>query len=75
MARAVEGLPVKADYALIDGNRMPRLPVPGETIVKGDGLSMSIACASILAKVTDHVMMELDRNTPSTSSPSIKVRN
>lgn len=34
MARAVEGLPVKADYALIDGNRMPRLPIPGETIVK-----------------------------------------
>ena len=65
MARAVEGLPVKADYALIDGNRMPRLPVPGETIVKGDGLSMSIACASILAKVTrDHVMMELDQKYP-----------
>ena len=65
MARAVEGLPVKADYALIDGNRMPRLPIPGETIVKGDGLSMSIACASILAKVTrDHVMMEWDQRYP-----------
>lgn len=65
MARAVEGLPVKADYALIDGNRMPRLHIPGETIVKGDGLSMSIACASILAKVTrDHVMMELDQKYP-----------
>lgn len=65
MARAVEGLSVKADYALIDGNRMPKLPIPGETIVKGDGLSMSIACASILAKVTrDHVMMELDRKYP-----------
>ncbi len=65
MVRAVEGLPVKADYALIDGNRMPRLPIPGETIVKGDGLSMSIACASILAKVTrDHVMMEWDQRYP-----------
>ncbi|RGQ43766.1 ribonuclease HII [[Clostridium] leptum] len=65
MARAVEGLSVKADYALIDGNRMPRLSVPGETIVKGDGLSMSIACASILAKVTrDHVMMEWDQRYP-----------
>lgn len=65
MSRAVEGLSVKADYALIDGNRMPRLPIPGETIVKGDGLSMSIACASILAKVSrDHVMMELDQKYP-----------
>lgn len=65
MSRAVEGLSVKADYALIDGNRMPRLSIPGETIVKGDGLSMSIACASILAKVSrDHVMMELDQKYP-----------
>lgn len=65
MSRAVEGLSVKADYALIDGNRMPRLSIPGETIVKGDGLSMSIACASILAKVSrDHVMLELDQKYP-----------
>ncbi len=43
MRRAVEALPVPADYALIDGNRMPPLSIPGETIIKGDALSMSIA--------------------------------
>lgn len=65
MGRAVAGLSVKADYALIDGNRMPRLAISGETIIKGDGLSMSIACASILAKVSrDHVMMEMDQKYP-----------
>lgn len=61
MRRAVEGLPVPADYALVDGNRMPLLPVQGETIVKGDALSASIAAASILAKVSrDRLMRELD---------------
>ena len=52
MKRAVEGLDVSADYAMIDGNRMPRLDLPGECVVKGDAQSMSIACASILAKVS-----------------------
>lgn len=52
MKRAVEGLDVSADYAMIDGNRMPRLDIPGECVVKGDAQSMSIACASILAKVS-----------------------
>ena len=60
MRRAVEALPVPADYALIDGNRMPPLSIPGETIIKGDALSMSIAAASILAKVSrDHYMEEM----------------
>ena len=45
MKRAVEGLDVKADYAMIDGNKMPQLDIDGETIVKGDAKSMSIACA------------------------------
>lgn len=52
MKRAVEGLSVKADYAMIDGNRLPKLAIDSEYIVKGDAKSMSIACASILAKVS-----------------------
>lgn len=66
MCRAVEGLQIPADFALIDGNRAPTgLSVPCRTVVKGDGLSMSIAAASVLAKVSrDHVMLELDREYP-----------
>lgn len=65
MKRAVEGLPVKADYALIDGNRMPPLDINGETVIKGDSLSMSIAAASIIAKVTrDRLMLEIDKEYP-----------
>ena len=61
MRRAVEELPVPADYALVDGNRMPPLAIPGETIVKGDASSASIAAASILAKVSpDRVMKMMD---------------
>ena len=52
MKRAVEGLDVRADYAMIDGNRMPGLSIGAECIVKGDAKSMSVACASILAKVS-----------------------
>ena len=52
MRKAVEGLDVPADYALIDGNRMPALSIDGETIIKGDANSPSIAAASILAKVS-----------------------
>lgn len=52
MKRAVEGLKVKADYALIDGNRLPALDITAEYVIKGDAKSMSIAAASILAKVS-----------------------
>ena len=52
MKRAVEGLSVKADFAMIDGNRLPQLDIDAEYIIKGDAKSMSIACASILAKVS-----------------------
>lgn len=52
MKRAVVGLHIKADYAMIDGNRLPNLEIPSEYIIKGDAKSMSIACASILAKVS-----------------------
>ena len=65
MRRACEGLSVRPDYALIDGNRMPPLDIPGETIVKGDACSANIAAASILAKVSrDRLMMELDKLYP-----------
>ena len=65
MKRAVEGLEVKADYAMIDGNKMPPLDIDGETIVKGDAKSMSIACASILAKVSrDRLLYEYAKEYP-----------
>ncbi len=65
MKKAVEGLSVPVDYALIDGNRMPPLDIDGETVIKGDALSPSIAAASILAKVSrDRFMLELDEKYP-----------
>ncbi|MGN0473708.1 MAG: ribonuclease HII [Acutalibacteraceae bacterium] len=66
MSKAVEGLPITPDICLIDGNRKPpQIEIPCQTIVKGDGLSASIACASILAKVSrDRFMLELDKQYP-----------
>jgi ribonuclease HII len=65
MRRAVEGLPVKADFALIDGNCSRGFEIPTQTIVKGDAKSMSVAAASILAKVTrDRLMLTYDEKYP-----------
>ena len=65
MKRAVEGLDVKADYAMIDGNRLPDLDIDCEYIVKGDAKSMSVACASILAKVSrDRLLYEYAKEYP-----------
>ncbi len=66
MNRAIEGLNIPADFALIDGNRVPTdISVPCETVVKGDAKSASIAAASILAKVTrDRLMLEEDEKYP-----------
>ena len=66
MNRAIEGLTIKPDFALIDGNRVPRgIKIPCETIVKGDSKSMSVAAASVLAKVTrDRLMLEYDKKYP-----------
>lgn len=65
MQRAVESLSIKPDYILIDGNRSPYFTVPSEAIVKGDRLSISIAAASIVAKVTrDRMMDELHTSWP-----------
>lgn len=66
MNRAVDGLEIKPDYALIDGNRIPKgIKIPCQTIVKGDSKSCSISAASILAKVTrDRLMLEYDKKYP-----------
>lgn len=66
MNRAIEGLTVKPDFALIDGNRTPRgIRIPCQTLVKGDSKSCSIAAASVLAKVTrDRLMLEYDNKYP-----------
>ena len=65
MKKAVEGLSVPADYAMIDGNRLPDLSIPCECIVKGDARSMSVAAASILAKVTrDRLMLRYAEEYP-----------
>ena len=65
MRRAVEGLGITLDIALIDGNREPELNCPVRTVVKGDGLSASIAAASILAKVSrDRYMAEIAEKYP-----------
>ena len=65
MERAITSLPVKADFALIDGNRAKAFGIPLETVVGGDGRSASIAAASILAKVSrDDYMLEMAKNYP-----------
>ena len=65
MKRAVEGLSVKADFAMIDGNKKPPLEIPCEAIVKGDAKSESVAAASILAKVSrDRYMLEMAEKYP-----------
>jgi ribonuclease HII len=61
MCRAIEQLSVTPVVALVDGNHPFALPCPVRTVVGGDGLSLSIAAASILAKTArDRVMVELD---------------
>ncbi len=66
MNRAIDGLSLKADFALIDGNRVPKaISVDCETVVKGDSKSCSIAAASILAKVTrDRLLLEYAAKYP-----------
>jgi len=65
MVRAFAGLPAKADAALIDGLPVKDFPAPQRALVKGDSLSLSIAAASILAKVTrDRLMIDFGREYP-----------
>ena len=65
MRRAAEGLPGGVDFCLIDGLPVPGFPLPSRSIVKGDARCLSIAAASILAKVwRDHYMQDLHRQHP-----------
>lgn len=65
MAEGLQLLPVKPGLALIDGNCAPKINCPTRTVVKGDAVSVSIAAASIVAKVTrDRMMAELDTQFP-----------
>ena len=66
MCRAVQGLPCPPDHVLVDGNRIPRdLAGSAEAVVKGDAHSLSIAAASIVAKVwRDRLMVDLAQQHP-----------
>ena len=65
MKRAVEGLGLKPDLALIDGNKLPELECESRYVIHGDAVSASIAAASILAKVSrDRYMCRLDEQYP-----------
>ena len=66
MHEAVEALEIKPNYVLVDGNIIPKqLKCPAIAIVKGDGLSLSIAAASVIAKVArDKLMMDLAQHYP-----------
>ncbi len=66
MRNSISKLEFEPDYVLIDGNRLPEgLPENSKCIIGGDGLSRSIAAASVLAKVTrDHLMVNLDKFYP-----------
>lgn len=65
MRRAVAGLEIKPDIALVDGNKKPGLDIAEQTIVKGDSKSANIAAASIIAKVSrDRYMLEMAEKYP-----------
>ncbi len=65
MQRAIEGLAVAPEFALIDGNRVPNLPMAAQAVVKGDLRVAEISAASIIAKVVrDQEMEELDKQFP-----------
>lgn len=65
MAQSIAALKLRPRLALVDGNRCPRLALPARPIVKGDAKCLSIAAASIIAKVTrDRMMVELAERCP-----------
>ena len=65
MRRAIDGLGIKADFALIDGNVSRDFQIDAKAVISGDATSPSIAAASILAKVTrDRMCIELDAAYP-----------
>lgn len=65
MKRAVEGLAIQPEKILVDGKFCPKVSMPAEAIIKGDGRVACISAASIIAKVTrDREMSELDKTYP-----------
>ena len=65
MARALQNIEPVPEYALVDGLAVKGLPCPSHAIIKGDSKSLSIAAASIIAKVTrDRIMKEMDKQYP-----------
>ncbi|WP_386692711.1 MULTISPECIES: ribonuclease HII [unclassified Lonepinella] len=65
MQRAVKSLKIQPHFVLVDGNRIPDLPMPSQAVVKGDSKVAEISAASILAKVArDQEMVELDQQFP-----------
>lgn len=65
MRKAIEAMPVKPEHLLVDAVKIPGITIPQRSIVKGDAKSISIAAASIVAKVTrDRMMVELDKQYP-----------
>ena len=65
MQRAINTLKIRPHFVLVDGNRIPKLDMPAQAVVKGDSLVAEISAASILAKVArDQEMVELDLQFP-----------
>jgi len=65
MRRAVEALPIAAEHALVDGNKLPKLPCSATAIIGGDAIEPCISAASIVAKVVrDKEMQEMDKRYP-----------
>lgn len=65
MKKAISKMKVKPDYVLTDAMPIPDYPIPVKPIIHGDALSLSIAAASVLAKVTrDHILYDLDKKYP-----------
>lgn len=65
MAQAIGSLAVPPQFLLVDALKLPQIALPQKAIIDGDKLSLSIACASIIAKVArDHLMIELDKEHP-----------
>ncbi|WP_085907339.1 ribonuclease HII [Kiloniella majae] len=65
MQRAISNLSITPQAILVDGNKIPKLPYPAKAVIKGDSISLSIAAASIIAKVNrDHQMFELSIQYP-----------
>jgi len=71
MQRAVGELPLLPDHAIVDGNRAPELGIPCRCVVGGDASALSIAAASIVAKVTrDRIMARLAAEFPDFGWPN-----